>query len=390
VFSFLFQNISSAKAANSPLLLTLAFGLFFIISVDSIAQETRERSALKVYLPEEVNFCINPWLTLSPDSIVGGIEPYAYQWWSEDGFLSQSDTLVWQGSDTTTIWLEVTDGAGFRERANTSALPYPSIPATFSVNQTQGCLPLEVEFRSDFLAFQQLQSMQWDFGIGAPSTTMASAVCRFEEAGTYYPSLVLTDNNGCIWRDTLNVEIRVFPLPQASFELEDTLIHLPHADLKPNNTSEGAGNYYWDFGPWGESLEHSPSFDFSSEIEGTSALELTAINAFGCTSIFSQTVKVVRPISFFIPNAFTPDRDGINEGWIPIGSGVDTSHYHLDVFDPWGTVIFSTDTIEQAWDGKNAASSIDLAPGLYTYRIVARDTEHGVGHEFKGTVTLIR
>lgn len=361
-----------------------------LIAQHTSAQETRERTALKVYLPERVYFCDEPWLKLAADSIVGGIAPFTYRWWNESGFLSQHDTLIWQGADTSVIWLEVTDGAGFRERTSTTALPYPLIPASFSVNHTQGCLPLEVEFRSDYLAFQHLQSMQWDFGTGEPATTMASAVFTYAEAGNYFPSLILTDDAGCIWRDTLNVEIRVFPLPRASFDIEDTVIYLPHADLKPENTSEGAGSYSWDFGPWGISTEHSPSFDFSIDVEGTANLELTAANTFGCSSVFSQAVKVVRPISFFIPNAFSPDRDGINDSWLPVGNGVDPAHYRLDLFDAWGTVVFSTDDPEQAWDGKNAMTRIDLAPGLYAYRILARDTERCVGHEFKGGVLLLR
>ena len=89
----------------------------------------RDRSALKVYFPEEVFFCLQPTLRLTPDSIVGGIEPYSYRWWSDNGVLSLSDTLEWEGNDTTRLWLEVTDSEGFRGRSSTLAIPYPLIPA---------------------------------------------------------------------------------------------------------------------------------------------------------------------------------------------------------------------------------------------------------------------
>jgi gliding motility-associated-like protein len=382
--------IASLKTGYSPWRLVLFYCYALLIAFNSSAQEMRDRSTLKVYLPEEIHFCKEPWLKLAPDSIVGGIEPLSYRWWNESGNLSQSDTLIWQGSDSTVIWLEVTDGAGFSHRTNTAAIPYPAIPANFTVNHTQGCLPLEVEFRSEYLAFQHVAWMHWDFGSGDSASTIASAVHTFTDAGTFLPSLTITDYHGCRWRDTLNVELRVFPAPQASFVIEDSIIYLPHAALRPENTSEGAGAYSWDFGPWGQSQEDSPRFDLSSDMEGTAELQLTATNTFGCASVFSQSIKVVRPISFYIPNAFSPDRDGINEEWLPRGNGVDASHYHLDVFDQWGTVIFSTEDLEQPWDGKNAITRIDVAPGMYAYRIIARDSERGVGHEFKGALVVLR
>jgi gliding motility-associated-like protein len=390
VFANYSRCISHFKTSSDTLLLLFALLCVSLFSQHASSQDLRDRSALKVYFPEEVFFCIQPSLELTPDSIIGGIAPYTYRWWSEDGVLSLADTLEWQGIDTTRIWLEVADSEGFRGRSSTLAIPYPLIPASFTVNQTQGCQPHEVEFRSDYLAFQHVDMMQWDFGTGDSATTLASAVHTYPVAGTFLPSLTITDNHGCRWRDTLNVELRVFPSPQASFVIEDSIIYLPHAALRPENTTVGAGVYNWDFGPWGQSQEDSPRFDLSADVEGTAELQLTATNAFGCASVFSQSIKVIRPISFYIPNAFSPDRDGINEEWLPRGNGVDASHYHLDVFDQWGTVIFSTEDLEQPWDGKNASTRIDVAPGMYAYRIIARDSERGVGHEFKGVVVVIR
>ena len=123
MFAFFSRRISLLKTSSRTLLLSLALLCALFVSQHASSQDLRDRSALKVFFPEEVFFCIQPSLQLTPDSIIGGIAPYTYRWWSEDGVLSLADTLEWQGNDTTRIWLEVADSEGFRARSSTLAIP---------------------------------------------------------------------------------------------------------------------------------------------------------------------------------------------------------------------------------------------------------------------------
>ena len=61
------------------------------------------------------------------------------------------------------------------------------------------------------------------------------------------------------------------------------------------------------------------------------------------------------PVEFhlYVPNAFTPDNDGVNDAFHPLGAGFEGSSYSFSVFSRWGEVVFATDDPEQPWIGQN-------------------------------------
>lgn len=60
-----------------------------------------------------------------------------------------------------------------------------------------------------------------------------------------------------------------------------------------------------------------------------------------------------RPASFFfIPNVFTPDKNGINDVFRPLpAQGITVEDYRFEVFDRWGNLMFRTEDLQQGWDG---------------------------------------
>ena len=93
---------------------------------------------------------------------------------------------------------------------------------------------------------------------------------------------------------------------------------------------------------------------------------LTVVNANGCETILQDSVTVYPPLHVYIPNAFTPNGDGINDSFGMIGEGY--LYYDLEIFDRWGNIMrkgrFRDDT---AWDGTYRGK---LVPSdMYIYRI---------------------
>jgi gliding motility-associated-like protein len=74
----------------------------------------------------------------------------------------------------------------------------------------------------------------------------------------------------------------------------------------------------------------------------------------------------------YIPNAFTPNGDGINDQFtLRIGEDCEMVKFSLQIFDRWGRLIFETNSIsvDQAWDGK--FENNDLSGGVYLFKMQA-------------------
>ena len=88
----------------------------------------------------------------------------------------------------------------------------------------------------------------------------------------------------------------------------------------------------------------------------------------------------------FIPTAFTPNGDGLNDEWL-VSAPADYSHYECVVKDKSGRILFQTKNIHQGWDGKSNGQYLPL--GAYHYICRFRD-EMGEQHIQQGQVMIIR
>jgi gliding motility-associated-like protein len=98
-----------------------------------------------------------------------------------------------------------------------------------------------------------------------------------------------------------------------------------------------------------------------------------------------KTVIVEADFKLYIPNAFTPNGDGLNDIFQPKGRGI--QKYHLKIYDRWGSVVFESHDFMLGWDGGEKGKQ--LTDEVYTWRIEAVDVGGNV-KEFTGYVTLAR
>ena len=107
----------------------------------------------------------------------------------------------------------------------------------------------------------------------------------------------------------------------------------------------------------------------------------------GCSDTVYNTVHVFEDFAIFIPNAFTPNSDGVNEGFKPLGYGWKT--YNMYIYDRWGLQLFHTDKPEETWNGKVGNDGLPCQNDVYEYVIVCSDLQGG-NHRYIGHVTLTR
>ena len=110
----------------------------------------------------------------------------------------------------------------------------------------------------------------------------------------------------------------------------------------------------------------------------------------GDTGITSRSnyAEVVPPLSIYIPNAFTPNGDGSNEGFNVKGEYI--VNVQLTIFNRWGDKIFYSEGKENKdWDGSIIGSEIKAQEGVYVYTVRVEDV-WGHYHEKIGHVSLVR
>ena len=354
-----------------------------------LAQAELKRSLPVIHLADRQYFCPSAPIEVAPDSITDGTPPFLYEWSNNNIILNDDSTFSVVLEDTTIFQLTITDSEGKIARDSLLMIPHQAIDASFQVSRWEGCSPVEIVFTSNYLAFQNITTMQWDFGNGYIEHQLASVVHTFEDDGFYVPHLQVTDLFGCVWKDSLHIGIRVFPTPHASFTVLDERLYLPETSLQLKNLSTGADQYVWYYNGASAQYDFEPNIEFPQQFENTYNLELTATNAFGCSDKMSKTIEVVQAIELYLPNAFTPDGDGINDSWQLKGLGIDAFHISLEIYDVWGTVVFSSDSQEAIWDAGYLSREGLVPSGQYNYRILARDTERGIGHLFEGHVLVL-
>jgi gliding motility-associated-like protein len=98
----------------------------------------------------------------------------------------------------------------------------------------------------------------------------------------------------------------------------------------------------------------------------------------------SNYARVTPGAILYIPNAFTPNGDGINETFVPKGDGIQT--FKMLIYNRWGELLYETDDLQKGWDGtfKGVLSQQDV----YIYKVSARGLAYGLVEQ-EGTVTLI-
>ncbi len=189
--------------------------------------------------------------------------------------------------------------------------------------------------------------------------------------GTY--SLMYVDSNGCMVQDTQEVEFHPYPVVYGGLDITDcdpSEVHVLEA--KP---TQPFTDYVWSTGDSSQIINVNTTGDYV----------ISAIN--GCSTATDTVVVFIYRYEegYFIPNAFSPNSDGIND--IYLVENFRPEEFILWIADRWGNEVFSTTNHMEGWDGNINGKA---APeGTYYYKIRTRDCG-GYLHTESGYLTLMR
>jgi gliding motility-associated-like protein len=153
--------------------------------------------------------------------------------------------------------------------------------------------------------------------------------------------------------------------------------------LTLNNLSSGANQYLWEFGNGDTSSLFEPNYNYN--LAGNYTITLNVTNQYGCSDFSSQVIEVIAPEHLYVPNAFSPNNDNINDYFSSGNWNIED--LTIAIYNRWGDAIYTAGGSNFRWDGTYKGKPVP--EGVYVYKIAARGIR---GEEFNkmGTVTLIR
>jgi len=195
------------------------------------------------------------------------------------------------------------------------------------------------------------------------------------DAGLY--TLLATDHVGCT--DQKSIELIVSENPVAAFNGTDTL-EMHTGDVLDAGT--GLSSYHWNTGDSTESITINSEGMYTVEME-------SPVGCLGSDSVYVKLVSEEIPeFQIYIPNAFSPNGDGVNDVFRVEGDGSRIYNLQTRIYDRWSGLVFSSSGIENGWDGKKNGNP--CPGGVYVYKIVFSVDGVQGSQERVGTVMLVR
>jgi len=222
-------------------------------------------------------------------------------------------------------------------------------------------------------------------------------VVRPAATSDYVVKAVHPDDEECFTMDTVTVKVN--PLPELSFTYSPEAVVIEHGvgTLTCHTDCDPDYNIVWNFNdrynPENNIVEglHTVSHDFVHV--GSYDITLAGTNEFECRDSVTEHVRVYVPVSFVMPNAFTPNEDGLNDVFKPVYEGVEMAKYLMLIYDRAGRLMFKSSNPAEGWDGRDP-NGIEMPSGVYVYYIhhwTQMDDLRGNGQPaVTGTFTLIR
>ncbi len=93
--------------------------------------------------------------------------------------------------------------------------------------------------------------------------------------------------------------------------------------------------------------------------------------------------------ALYIPDAFTPNNDGLNDIFIPKGTGLNEHSCKFLIYDRWGNKVFESNNLSDGWNGCSANTKEKVQQDVYVWLLEVTDVL-GKNHRRAGTVALVR
>ena len=302
--------------------------------------------------------------------------------------LSNAQSLTNVSFNTTgsqTITLQVNDSGCLSNVYSADVVIYEEPIADFSAEIIEGCAPVIVNFINNSSSTDNLQ-YSWSFGIGEISNSEFPKYI-YEIPGVYDVSLNVSTLNGCSNSIDKKNFIKVYPVPEAGFNLSKfkTTITEPEVLISSFTELNDSLQVTFTIEP-GSVTFNDDTISYILPDTGIYIITQVIRNGFGCADSTFKTIEVNTGYRIYIPNSFSPNNDGTNDIFTVYGE--DIRKFKVTIFNRWGEQLYQSYDKENGWDGTVRLTDRKVPQGVYLYVIEATD-DLGFTHKLEGLVNVI-
>lgn len=329
----------------------------------------------------------------TPTILTANIADLDYDWdfgdgnYPETNFTAMNPSHIYTKSGTVGITLKVANQGCENSVTKYLFIEDPKPNVSFTADTLEGCAPFKVSFKN---STTNVQTYRWIFGDGTPDSYDKEPTHIFTLPGTWDVTLVATGTGGT---STLTKQylITTYPQPVLDFYTVNRFLSLPNAVFNMRNNSNSVYNTWDVFDSTGAIIQSSKLRDPSFIINtlGQFSIRLIGENSYGCvdTMIKTNYIGTQGQGFVFVPNSFSPNNNGKNDGFMPSMVNVKDRNYMFRVFNRWGELVFETSDINAFWDGKFKGETCEQDVYIWT---VNGEYFNGDLFGFRGTVTLLK
>lgn len=310
-------------------------------------------------------------------------------WWdfddgTTDSLLNPNHVFITK-KDTFMVKMVIVTNHGCRDTITKQVKTYPLPKFKFAAAATSGCNKFTTSFHdSSTVAGGTIAGWLWNFG--DKNLTYKNNVSHtYVSEGKFYVSLTLTTSYGCRMVDTLKYPIVVYPKPIAAFTATPDQVSMYEPTIKFTDESQKATMWDWNLGDGTTTTDQFFSHTYTDT--GSYLVSQIAINPYGCMDTIQHTIRINGEPTMFIPNAFTPDGNGINDIFIPKMYGV--REFNMSIYDRWGDLVFTSGDSKVGWNGKINGIGEKVKDDTYIYIIYVRDLLNNP-HTYRGKIMLLK
>ncbi|MES2617550.1 MAG: gliding motility-associated C-terminal domain-containing protein [Bacteroidota bacterium] len=332
------------------------------------------------------NTCPNYSSILSAKATGGKGYGYSYTWWKNGTVLpATKDTVtVYANGQANTYRVTATEGCSNSGDTLTMQMGVKPI-IQLTTDRDTGCNPMLMTY-----TFKTTYNKPFNWilytGIKGNDSIIGNESQLSQTVnyttGIYTARLKVRTPEGC--EDWFNgPTITVHPKPIANFIMTPEFLTLSHSEVKIENRSSNAARYKWLYPPIGTSTDTNIAIKYTDT--GRYYITLIAISAHNCTDSITRIIMLSHDLQLLVPDAFSPNGDGINDVFKPEAVGIKT--IKVSIFNRWGEMMYQSDSKTEGWDGTFLGK--DAQQGMYLYTIEAKGL-FGPVQYFKGMVVLLR
>lgn len=263
--------------------------------------------------------------------------------------------------------------------------PAPKPAGTiFKASVKEACPGMPVDFTVDHMPEDGIYL--WNFGDGSFSNK-PNPQHTFSKPGSYQVMLSMSSvGAGTIHNKPSSDMIVIHDAPAAAFNIMKMEYNGQVPSVHFESRAQGAETYHWDFGDGAMSTLPHP--DHVYRAKGVYQVVQTVRNATGCVDRKAKTLRIDRDFDMGAPKSFSPNGDGKEDNFMPQALRGLKAKFQLAVYDPAGTLVYSTSDASRPWCGKVKNQGAVCAPGSYVW-VADVEAPNRSMETFTGTVELL-